>query len=175
MTKSSLASSNAHTSQIKPASDKDIPYGYGYFFRALRDYRSGELSRTEVTLLEYFIGMSEYYLKKGHIRFWHSYNSIHKDTGIAVATIKSKVEKFKKLGFISVRLRSIAGVPTTTFTVHYLKIVKQSVTLFGPSKGQTKEHIQRVRQRRQALARMFLLRTRLDNAAWSSYNGKVNF
>jgi hypothetical protein len=159
----------AQSAQAEPNAAK-VPscgYVYGYYFRPLRDYRDGELTRTEVMLLEYFLIMAEHYLWRGHASFWHSYKQISIDTDVAIDTVKKKVAKFKKLGFLSVRLTRPGGVPTATFFVRYLNIVKNTRLLFGKPNGKTKEQILRIKQRRIALVKMYLLRKKTQRASYN--------
>lgn len=158
------------SSKAKPDKDRAPSCGYVYscFFSALQDYQAGQLTRIEVQVLEYFIGLAEYYARDGYIEFWHSYEDIAEETWLAIETVKKVVTKFKKLGFLSVRMTYPRGQRTSTFSIKYLAIAKKFQVLFGRPGNKPKAQYLRIQQRRVALVRMYLLKQRNQRQQWAA-------
>jgi hypothetical protein len=138
-------------------------YGYAYYFKSLRDYSGGQLKRTDIMVFEHLLMLSEHYLKKGHVNFWHSYATLYRDTMISIDPIKDVVKKLKSLGFLSTGFTTKRGVRVTVFTLHYLKIAKNFRILFGKSDPNQPEEYRRKKQLRVQQRRVTLVRLHLQH------------
>jgi|GEM_PF-6804346 len=135
----------------------DTPYGYGFFFQPLQDYKHGILKlRSEHMLFEYLISMGEYWLNRGHERFWHSYATIHKRTGITAVTARKIVRNFEEEDFLTTEVVHERGRPITYYTIKYGKIAARMADIFGDiDTNHSPEQLDRIENRKRALKRMY--------------------
>jgi len=168
MSKSFFNASASQSSDNWPEDEKKKSFGYvyGYFFVAIQDFYSGQLSRLEIDFLDYLIALSDYYLRYGKATFYHSYSRASIDTKISIATLQKMSEKFEELGLLRTFLGKQSGRKVTNFEVDFLGIIRKRKMLFGNPEFYEPAKVERITKRFNALVQMYLERKRLLNRRW---------
>jgi hypothetical protein len=139
-------------------------FGYAFNFIFMQDYSNGILRNlNKAVVFEHLLSLGDYWLKKGHERFWHSFARLHKDTGISENTVATIVKFFVAERFLTTEVVREHGRPITYYAIRYAHLATRMADIYGGTEvNHTHNQLSRIKQRKLALQRMARMKMQLQ-------------
>jgi hypothetical protein len=139
-------------------------FGYAFNFIFMQDYSNGILRNlNKAVVFEHLLSLGDYWLKKGHERFWHSFARLHKDTGISENTVAAIVKFFIAERFLTTEVVREHGRPITYYAIRYAHLATRMADIYGGTEvNHTHNQLSRIKQRKLALQRMARMKMQLQ-------------